>query len=134
MSKVCNACRIEKNISEFYTGRGKCKDCVNAAARKIKVDSPEKYAKYRKRANQYLKERRYGITQKNFDKMLAEQNNMCKICDNEFKGTKNTHIDHCHDQNKVRGLLCSSCNVSLGQFMDNIEYMYNAIEYLEKYE
>ena len=131
MSKACNACGIEKNISEFYTGRGKCKDCVNAAARKIRVDKPERYARYRKRANEYLKERRYGITQEDFNRMLVEQNNMCKICSNEFKSTKDTHIDHCHNSDTVRGLLCNSCNMALGQFNDNTDNMDNAIRYLQ---
>lgn len=131
MLKTCKVCRIEKNISEFYTGRGKCKDCVNAAARKIRVDKPERYARYRKRANEYLKERRYGITQEDFNNMLVEQNNMCKICNSEFKNTKDTHIDHCHSTNKVRGLLCNGCNMALGQFGDNTDIMSMAIKYLQ---
>lgn len=27
-TKICNECNIEKNISEFQIGRGKCKECV----------------------------------------------------------------------------------------------------------
>ena len=131
MSKVCKVCRIEKNISDFYTGRNDCKDCRNYAARKIRIDEPERYARYKKRSNEYLKERRYGITQEDFNKMLVDQNNMCKICSNEFKGTKDTHIDHCHNSDTVRGLLCSSCNIALGQFNDNTDNMDNAIRYLQ---
>jgi len=131
MLKTCKICGVEKNISEFYTGRGKCKDCINAAARKIRVDKPERYARYRKRANEYLKERRYGITQEDFNNMLVEQNNMCKICNSEFKNTKDTHIDHCHNTNKVRGLLCNGCNLALGQFGDNTDIMSMAIKYLQ---
>jgi len=131
MSRVCNVCRIEKNISEFYGGRYKCKNCVNAAARKIREEQPERYARYKKRANEYLKERRYGITQEEFDIMLVDQNNMCKICNTEFKSTKDTHIDHCHDTNIVRGLLCNNCNLALGQFNDNTDNMDNAIRYLQ---
>lgn len=130
MLKICKVCGIEKNISDFYTGRKDCKDCKNAAARKVRIDEPERYARYKKRHNEYLKEKRYGITQEQFNKMLIDQNNMCKICENEFKNTKDTHIDHCHDSNKIRGLLCNSCNIALGQFNDNIEFMENAIKYL----
>jgi Recombination endonuclease VII len=130
MSRVCNVCGVEKNISDFYSGRNKCKDCVNSKARKIRIDHPERYAKYIKRHNEYLKERRYGITQEEFDIMLVDQNNMCKICNTEFKSTKDTHIDHCHDTNIVRGLLCNNCNLALGQFNDNTDNMDNAIRYL----
>lgn len=132
MSKICNVCGVEKNISDFYNGRNKCKDCTNAAARKIRIDEPERYAKYKKRHNEYLKEKRYGITQDQFNKMLVDQNNMCKICGNKFKSTKDTHIDHCHNSNVVRGILCNSCNMALGQFNDNTDIMDKAIKYLEK--
>ena len=131
MSRICNVCKIEKNISEFYVGRYKCKNCVNAAARKMRVDKPERYARYKKRANEYRKESRYGITQEDFNNMLVEQNNVCKICSNEFKSTKDTHVDHCHKSNIVRGLLCNSCNMALGQFNDNTDNMDNAIRYLQ---
>ena len=63
--------------------------------------------------------------------MLVEQNNVCKICSNEFKSTKDTHIDHCHNSDTVRGLLCNSCNMALGQFNDNTDNMDNAIRYLQ---
>jgi hypothetical protein len=133
MSKTCKVCGVEKNISDFYTGRKDCKDCKNAAARRIRIDQPERYAKYRKQHNQYLKKRRYGVTQDQFEKMLVNQNNMCKICGNEFKSTKDTHIDHCHDTNVVRGILCNNCNMALGQFNDNLDIMENAIKYLQSY-
>jgi hypothetical protein len=130
MLKTCKVCGVEKNISDFYTRRNDCKDCKNAAARKIRKEQPERYARYKKRANEYLKERRYGITQDQFNQMLVDQNNMCKICNTEFKSTKDTHIDHCHDTNIVRGLLCNNCNLALGQFNDNTDNMDNAIRYL----
>ena len=131
MLKTCKVCGVEKNISDFYTRRNDCKDCKNAAARKIRKEQPERYARYKKRANEYLKERRYGITQDQFNQMLVDQNNMCKICSTEFKSTKDTHIDHCHDTNIVRGLLCNNCNLALGQFNDNTDNMDNAIRYLQ---
>jgi len=131
MLKTCKICGIEKNISDFYTGRKDCKDCRNAAARKIRIDQPETYAKYRKRHNEYLKEKRYGMSQDQFNKMLVDQNNMCKICNNKFKDKKDTHIDHCHNSNIVRGLLCNNCNMALGQFNDNTDIMDKAIKYLE---
>lgn len=34
--------------------------------------------------------------------------------------------------NKVRGLLCHNCNVSLGHFKDSTDILKNAIYYLEK--
>lgn len=132
MLKTCKVCGVEKNISYFYTGRRDCKDCKNAAARKKYIDDPQTTQRNLIRMRERAKERRYGITQEDFDKMLSEQNNKCKICSIEFKGTKYTHIDHCHDTNRVRGLLCNDCNLALGQFNDNTDILDNAIKYLQK--
>ncbi len=130
MLKTCKVCGVEKNISDFYTGRKDCKDCKNSAARKRWAENIEASTRYKKRARERAKERRYGITQEQFDQMLIDQDNKCGVCNIEFKNTKSTHIDHCHKTNKVRGLLCSDCNMALGQFYDNVELMNNAINYL----
>lgn len=131
MSKKCKTCGVEKDVSDFYTGRKDCKDCKNAAARQWRKDNPANVQRHLIRMRERAKERRYGITQSDFDKILKTQNNKCAICESEFKSSKDTHIDHCHDSFKVRGLLCSNCNVALGQFNDNLELMKNAIEYLK---
>jgi hypothetical protein len=130
MLKICKVCEVEKNISDFYTGRKDCKDCKNAAARQWRKDNPENVKRHLVRMRERTKERRYGITQEDFNKMLTDQNNKCKICKIIFISSKGTHIDHCHDTNIVRGLLCNDCNLALGQFNDNIEIMNNAIKYL----
>lgn len=56
--------------------------------------------------------RKYGITQKDFVRMLKNQNGKCKICKTDKPGGRgNTFaIDHCHKTNKIRGLLCVACN------------------------
>lgn len=63
--------------------------------------------------------KRYGITRDQFNIMLFEQNNKCGICGEEFKPIEGKpytqpNVDHCHSTGKVRGLLCSPCNRSLG--------------------
>ena len=133
MLRVCKVCNIEKDSSDFYTGRKDCKECKNAAARKKWAENIEASSRYKKRARERAKERRYGITQDEFDIMLVNQNNKCKLCNNTFKNSKDTHIDHCHSSSKVRGLLCSSCNIALGQFNDNLDILDNAIKYLQKH-
>jgi hypothetical protein len=32
---------------------------------------------------------------------------------------------------KVRGLLCSKCNLGIGHFKDKVRYLENAIKYLQ---
>lgn len=46
-----------------------------------------------------------------YERMLAEQDYCCKICEVHVDLYKNAfHVDHCHKTSKVRGLLCAVCN------------------------
>ena len=132
MLKICKICNLEKDISDFYAGRKDCKSCKNLIAKQWRKDNPKNTEKHLVRMRERAKERRYGITQEQFNKMLIDQKNMCAICSSKFKNTKNTHIDHCHDSSRVRGLLCNNCNMALGQFNDNTDIMDNIIKYLQK--
>lgn len=42
------------------------------------------------------------------------------------------NVDHCHETNKIRGLLCGKCNTLLGNAADSIEILEASIEYLQK--
>lgn len=68
--------------------------------------------------------------------MLESQNGGCAICGATKVVQKNTvrklSVDHCHETNTVRGILCQKCNQGLGLFDDSIDKLTNAIQYLEK--
>lgn len=78
--------------------------------------------------------RRYGLSQEDYDLILAEQNGRCAICGSEdpFDRWGKFHVDHDHLTGYVRGLLCSNCNIGLGQFKDNPMMLKQAIQYLEE--
>ena len=84
------------------------------------------------RRNQRLKAN-YGINQKDYEAMLKAQNFSCKICEKKHieKRGKKLHVDHCHKNGHVRGLLCSACNTALGKMKDDVDHLRNAICYLE---
>ena len=42
-------------------------------------------------------------------------------------------VDHNHVTGQIRGLLCTNCNLGIGNFKDKTELLKNAIKYLEKY-
>jgi len=58
----------------------------------------------------------YGITPQQKDRMVEDQSGKCAICQAEFKSTRTTHVDHCHETGEIRAILCHSCNVKLGRF------------------
>ena len=75
---------------------------------------------------------KYGLTIGQVEELLARQGGCCVICSTtKPKGRHNTWaIDHCHNTGEVRGLLCNSCNVSLGGFEDDTLRLQKAIDYL----
>lgn len=104
-------------------------------------DTSVRYRKNKKRyacSNSKTFERRYFLygdndripvsTINEARKYLSEkQNGMCAICKKE---PPTLALDHCHDTGTIRGMLCFGCNVGLGHFQDNVEYLKNAIDYL----
>jgi len=80
----------------------------------------------------------YGITLEQYNQMVIDQNNQCKICNKvenskDYRGkTRQLAVDHCHTTNKVRGLLCGACNRALGLFKDDPEYLLKAYQYIKE--
>ena len=137
--KTCPKCKEIKPFSEFY----KCKTAKNGCSPYCKVCSnlrTTSYAKQNKDKIQpllagYALKRRYGITVQDYENMLLAQNKQCAICGTtECSSGRNFAVDHCHTTGKIRGLLCSACNIGLGKFRDNPEVIKKAIEYLKQNE
>jgi hypothetical protein len=110
---------------------------------KCKIDKPlEDYHKDRRTANRrrttciQCRNKQRSITNlSRFDyaKLLVEQNNCCAICGIESTDMKRElSVDHNHETNKIRGLLCDHCNIGLGNFRDSTTLLSVAIEYLER--
>jgi len=89
----------------------------------------------------YCKDRmwsEFGFTIDAYIEMLADQNDVCKICkqpetskDARSGKTKDFAIDHCHKTGKIRGLLCIKCNTAIGLFQDDPILLRSAVEYLK---
>jgi len=63
-----------------------------------------------------------------YAEMFERQNGLCGIC---HKSMERPLLDHNHISMEVRGLLCSKCNVGLGQFDDDPELISAALNYLK---
>ncbi len=102
--KLCPQCGIEKPTKDF----SKSVHNTDGLQRECK---PCQVIRYQLRT--------YGISLKPGDS--------CKICGS----TKNLSIDHCHDTNFVRGVLCKNCNMGIAMFQDSQDLLAKAIDYLE---
>lgn len=98
--------------------------------RRAKYSKTDKYKKVER--NNRLKSE-YGITVEDYDKLFKEQNECCAICSTpQSELRRRLSVDHCHVTNKIRGLLCDSCNNGLGRFKDSEEILLIAIKYLKR--
>lgn len=67
-------------------------------------------------------------------KMMREQDGYCAICFEVLPDIKKqNHIDHCHNTQMIRGLLCVNCNVGIGMFKDDPTVLRNAADYIESW-
>jgi hypothetical protein len=146
-TKQCPACKETKDADKFYWNRKRkclgtyCKPCHKIVQRRWQQQNPEKVAEISRRRKQRRLEvqkiTRYGVTPERYAEMLSDQDFGCAICG--FPETARTNdgetrslaIDHCHQTEFVRGLLCSRCNNGLGHFEDDMDRLMAAIIYLQ---
>ena len=98
--KLCIKC----NENERSHG-ARCQSCINISAR----------------AN------RYNISEDQVKELLKIK--QCQICGDKCEG-KDKVIDHDHETGIVRGILCRSCNLAIGNFKEDKERVINAYKYL----
>ena len=65
-----------------------------------------------------------------YEAMLAQQNGVCAICETR-PDDRPLCVDHDHATGEVRGLLCHSCNVGLGNYKDDPRRTRRATAYLK---
>ncbi len=118
----------------------KHKDRLNIISRTYYRENREQQLMYQKlyrtahRVEKLCKQ--FNVTPDFYFGLLDKQENRCAVCRREFVG--NPCVDHNHKccpgatscGKCVRGLLCNDCNLGLGNFKDNPDFLNNAILYL----
>ncbi len=158
MLKTCSQCGQEKSTDEFYPlptrrcgVRSNCKVCAAKRDRstgkprgpvpkyetekerqKAKVEAGKRFRMRRGKdyARDHQLQHKFNITLDDYNRMFAEQNGCCVLCDrhqSEFK--TRLAVDHNHETGGVRGLLCTRCNIRLG-VLENRQFIEKAIKYL----
>lgn len=150
--KLCTKCqkrKLKKSFLIHLSGRRKgtlhswCKQCESfrhsvyekshAAQRrrstnKWRINNPEKweFAKWKG----HLKEK-FGITPEDYRVVLQYQKGLCAICHKPPKGRR-LHVDHSHEDQSFRGLLCNRCNAALERMEAVPDWDLHARAYLSK--
>ena len=125
----CHDCERERQLSP----RGR--EIGNAASRRFleklrKTNLPE----LRRRQREANLRKQYGIGHDQYEEILKSQGGKCAICGGGPNGKHKDrfHIDHDHETEKIRGLLCGMCNLGVGYFYDDPVRLRNAAAYLER--
>ncbi len=114
----CRHCKLELPLSNFHSDkrttnlvRTVCKSC------------------------RYIHRRLIHLSENQYKELLQAQNNECAICGtnaDKFKSALN--VDHNYKTGKIRGLLCTNCNMGLGQFKDSISNLHQALMYVARHD
>ncbi len=110
--KKCSVCKKRKidNGKNWYRNQ-KCAACY---MKQYKKEFPDRIKDARLKCY-------YGLTLVQFNRLMIKQKAKCAICKSDKNETKSGKIqsfvvDHCHKTNKIRGLLCHTCNMRVGVF------------------
>jgi len=132
MTRTCTKCKKEKEDFKFCLDKNRpdglncwCKDCVS------------EYGKRRRRGHKL--HYTFGITEGQYALILKSQDGTCAICGRPETMKRDgviqpLSVDHCHQTQRVRGLLCSACNTGIGALKDDPELTQKATDYLLEYK
>jgi len=76
----------------------------------------------------------YGITPQQYDKIMEEQQYLCALCGCELTNDAVPSVDHSHETEIMRGIICRKCNLLLGLANDNPKILYMGVKYLHQFE
>lgn len=127
--KECSKCHKVLSVSCFGK-RANDGDFYRAACRKCLND-------YRAGRSLLSSLTRYGVSLEGYEKALIDQKHLCAICKNpetqnrkQYKRRQPLSFDHCHTTGKFRALLCSKCNMGIGNFDDDPDRLEAAARYI----
>jgi len=122
-TKICNKCITAKSKKCFKVNKDAEDGLANICISCSSIQTRDRALKST-----------YGILLKDKKRMFRKQGERCGICKNTLPEMTKSHVDHDHNTQEIRGILCRNCNLGLGNFKDSVEYLKNAISYLQTHE
>ena len=127
-NKQCVSCAKPNS-----NGKDQCDECGSKEYSRYKKSRLTEEGRRREATNQLR--HLYGITYEEYEELLAQQGNVCEICQqNKNRDGRRLFVDHDHETGSLRGILCQKCNSILGLASDSPEILRQAANYLEKYK
>jgi hypothetical protein len=103
------------------------KEQHNTGNKKYRAAHPQYHFKYDLKLH-------YGISPEDYNHLFELQGGCCAICGiPQLELDKRLHVDHNHISGEIRGLLCTNCNVALGQLKTDTlgdSLLIKAIDYI----
>ena len=123
--RVCRVCHQKKNLIEGYYRTRKNVNLLSSYSYECKECTVKRITKSRKK----------GILFSEYNNLVIRQNNQCAVCKTLQGGRKHNsfRVDRNKETGEVRGLVCKSCSIVLGEIGDNIHTLNDMIEYLESH-
>ena len=76
-----------------------------------------------------------GVEREKAKAALASFDGVCQCCGADSPGSRyGWHLDHDHETNTFRGIICSRCNTMLGMAKDSILRLESGIRYLTNFQ
>lgn len=125
-----NKCKLGHS-GKRLTKDGQCIECRKILRAKYND-------KNRARAKKWELKKNFNITVEEYEILIIKQNNLCALCFQPekvktIKGKfKKLAVDHCHKTNKIRGLLCYTCNIGIGLLKHDSNLLRKAALYCEE--
>ena len=77
--------------------------------------------------------RKYGLSLEDYERMFTAQEGRCFLCQSPAPKGRPLSVDHCHENDTVRKLLCEVCNRALGIIERDPEWVTRAVQYLNSH-
>lgn len=114
-------------------------DYYKANKEHLKQKAKERYARNKERfveyATQRFVEKKYGVTPEQYAALVAACGGRCEVCRRVPTGRfAKLCVDHNHETDQVRGMLCHGCNTSLGMLKEDPLRIRALAAYAEKFD
>lgn len=111
--------------------RPSCKKCMYRSASDWRENNRDKHVSIFRRANHRANLRtRFGLTVDQFERLQKASNGVCAVCQKPERRKRRLSLDHDHSTGRLRGFVCSACNLLLGCAKDSAELLERAASYL----